>query len=349
MHAISLAALAAVLTAPLIAQDTGHAVYDVRFESTWSSSTQPNAFPAGAHYSPLIGAVHASGATFWEPGGISSQGMERMAELGSRTVLRNEVNAEISAGAALSVIEGPGIGTPATADLSIELTPEFPLVTLVTMIAPSPDWFIGVGGLSLLEDGLWKDEVTVPLLAWDAGTDSGQGFTSPNLNTTPKAPIALLQGGPLLSGVPLGTFTLTRRHSTAVYTGSGLNPAGSLLVSGDATIGSTITVTLDDPLGVMPLPSQTFLAVSSFLPSTYPIGRTLPGFGMSAIASDGELLVGSPLRRVFGPNFMGTAVTYDVVLPNQMALVGSKLYAQGVFVSPGKIGVTEAVEIGIGL
>jgi serine/threonine protein kinase len=39
-------------------------------------------------------------------------------------------------------------------------------VTLVSMVAPSPDWFVGVGGLPLLQDGQWVDELVVPLPAW---------------------------------------------------------------------------------------------------------------------------------------------------------------------------------------
>ena len=33
----------------------------------------------------------------------------------------------------------------------VAVTTDHPRVTLVTMIAPSPDWFVGVSGLSLLD------------------------------------------------------------------------------------------------------------------------------------------------------------------------------------------------------
>ena len=41
--------------------------YLVEFESTWSATTHPsgaNAFPAGAHWSPLIGGTHSAAADF---------------------------------------------------------------------------------------------------------------------------------------------------------------------------------------------------------------------------------------------------------------------------------------------
>jgi hypothetical protein len=75
------------------------------------------------------------------------------------------------------------------------------------MIAPSPDWFVGVSGLELFRDGLWRRQVTVELQAYDAGTDSGIDFVSPNEATQPARPIALLTGFPFQNGTPLGTFT----------------------------------------------------------------------------------------------------------------------------------------------
>ncbi len=47
-------------------------------------------------------------------------------------------------------ISGPSFwDVPGSTSLDFELTEDFPLVTLVAMIAPSPDWFIGVRNLDL--------------------------------------------------------------------------------------------------------------------------------------------------------------------------------------------------------
>lgn len=344
----SAAALLALVPFATPAQ-TGEAVYDVTFTSTWSNQTHPGAFPGGAHYSPLIGAVHGDGATLWEPGGTSTVGIERMAELGSTTMLRNEITAHINAGDALSTISGPGLGSPSETTLRVTLTPEHHRVTLVTMIAPSPDWFIGTSGLSMLEDGLWADEIVVPLYAWDAGTDSGPNFTSGNQNTNPKEPIELMTAGPFFGVTPLATMRFTRVRGTKVY-GSPMHPAGTIEVSGDPTPGSEVMVTLFDPMGTMPLPSQSLLAVSSALPQTFPVGRILPGFGLSGATANGELLIGSPLRRAVGPDLTGPGgAMHSIVIPADPALAGTVLYAQGAFVAPGKIGVTDAVQIAIGM
>jgi hypothetical protein len=81
------------------------------------------------------------------------------------------------------------------------------------MIAPSPDWFIGVNSLTLFENGSFVEEKTVILYAYDAGTDSGTTYTSPDLPTEPPEPIFLIEGYPFFYEgelVPLGTFTFTK-------------------------------------------------------------------------------------------------------------------------------------------
>ena len=50
------------------------ATYRVVFEATWSASTHPTNFPGGAHFSPLIGAVHNDNITFWARDGTATPG-----------------------------------------------------------------------------------------------------------------------------------------------------------------------------------------------------------------------------------------------------------------------------------
>ncbi len=65
--------------------------------------------------------------------------------------------------------------------LNFEINKDYPLVTLVSMVAPSPDWFVGVAGLDLRgTDGEFVQSLLVPLVVYDAGTDSGLRFTSSN-------------------------------------------------------------------------------------------------------------------------------------------------------------------------
>ena len=208
-------ALAAVSLASGPAQAQGAATYRVTFESTWSAATHPDAFPANAHFSPLVGTAHDATVAFWTPGAAASAGIEEMAERG-RTVLMVEEFAA-AMGAASPGTVGPDVPvSPGTAEMTLVVSPAHPLVTLVTMIAPSPDWFVGVHGLDLRAGAGWAERVVVPLVVYDAGTDSGTDYSSLNLDTQPREPIAVLAVGPFASGAPVGHFTFERLTPAAI-------------------------------------------------------------------------------------------------------------------------------------
>lgn len=201
------------LAAPLIAQAQSTATYRVTFESTWSADTHPDGFPPNPHFSGLIGGTHDATVTLWAEGDLASDGIESMAETGSKTLLRDEVEALIAAGRAAAVLSGGGIGlSPGTVSLDFEVTEAFPLVSLVSMLAPSPDWFVGVAGLNLRENGAWGSDLAIPLHVYDAGTDSGPTYTSPDEDTVPPEPIARIEAPPFLIDdevPPVGSFTFT--------------------------------------------------------------------------------------------------------------------------------------------
>ena len=187
--------------------------YKIDFDATWSKATHPNATPTNAHFSRLIGGVHSDAVNFWSPGALATQGIQNMAELGQVTALQSEVQTAINAGTASSVILGSGtFNSPGISSTMFQVTDADPLVTLVSMVAPSPDWFVGVHDLDLRSGTDWKQQVTVDLFTYDAGTDDGVNFTSPDLNAVPHHPITLL-GAPFAPTDPrLGTFTFTRLY-----------------------------------------------------------------------------------------------------------------------------------------
>jgi len=198
------------MTATLTKGNEERALYSVTFTSTWSESTHPG-LPIGAHFSPLIGATHNLSTTFWISRTLASLGIEQMAERGGTSLLRQEIS---NAGShVLETISGPGVGTsPATVTIpQVTVSREHPLLTLVTMIAPSPDWFVGVHDLSLLDEaGRWQDSLTVTLYPYDAGTDDGSEYTSSDAEATPHQPIATLRGQSPFSSEPIGSFHFQR-------------------------------------------------------------------------------------------------------------------------------------------
>ena len=122
-----------------------------------------------------------------------------------------EVDDAISAGGALEVISGGGIpNSPGSVSTTFMATLDHSRASIVSMIAPSPDWFIGVAGTELFVEGDWVDGLVVDLYPYDAGTDSGATYITPNLPTSPPEGIFQISGFPFLNGasvLPLGTFT----------------------------------------------------------------------------------------------------------------------------------------------
>ncbi|MFC1906078.1 spondin domain-containing protein [Chloroflexota bacterium] len=188
--------------------------YTVIFESTWSAATHPYEAPANPHFSGLIGATHNDSVDLWQEEELATLGIKNMAETGSKDPLNSEIDDAITDGDAYSKLSGGNIpSSPGSASLMFQIHEDYPLVSLVSMIAPSPDWFVGVSSLNLLENDQWVNSAVVELHAYDAGTDSGASFASADSVTTPPVNIHELQTPHfLIDGTlkPLGTFTFTR-------------------------------------------------------------------------------------------------------------------------------------------
>lgn len=189
------------------------ATYAVTFRAVWNASSHGNQppFPSGPHFSRVVGAAHAPEVSFWSSGGIATPGIENMAETGSVSSLCREIDAEADRGGSTTCVRGSesSFPSPGSARLSVEATEELPLMTLVSMIAPSPDWFVGVSGMPLMEDGCWKERIEVDLVGYDAGTDSGATFTARDADVTPHEPIGLIRELPAaVREVPFATLVL---------------------------------------------------------------------------------------------------------------------------------------------
>lgn len=190
--------------------------YQVVFQATWSQLTHPADWPANAHWSGIVGGTHNDQVHFWREGETASEGIRLMAERGQQATLLAEIAPAIRNQTAHLSLAGGGISTsPGSVALNFPqpMRRDFPLVTLVSMIAPSPDWFVGVDSLSLLADGEWVPKLTVDVYGYDAGTDSGASFASPDKVTVPRGVVQRFTGFPAVNKgvvVPFGTFTFTR-------------------------------------------------------------------------------------------------------------------------------------------
>ena len=182
------------------------------FQGEWTTRSTPGGVVGSAHFTTLIGAVHNREVTFWRSGGKATPGIEGVAELGSIGTFRSEINARGTDVA--SVIQQPvGFGGRGRATFEIEVTADHPLVTLVSMIGPSPDWFVGVSRLSLLDDGQWRSRRSVNLYPYDAGTEEGEEFSLSNPPTSPQGTITSIRGMGKFSDEPMATLSFERKDA----------------------------------------------------------------------------------------------------------------------------------------
>lgn len=166
------------------------AKYEVSFEGLWSRQTHPKDFPEGENtrFSDVIGASHTSEYRFWVYGGTASEGLREVAELGSTRTLESELKSQSQH--IRTIIKARGIAYPNVTGKTFavfRVDSRHHLISLVSMIMPSPDWIVGVSGLELcLTNCTWVETYVRNLYPWDAGTDSGVTYLSPDNKTEPK-------------------------------------------------------------------------------------------------------------------------------------------------------------------
>ena len=186
------------------------AVYEVTFTFNWNSQDFPTEYPSNAHFSKLIGWTHTPSSTFFLNNTMASEGIQGMSETGATSPLDNEISERIKNDEGLHLYIGNNLGS-GTGTINLEITVDEvnSSVTLATMIAPSPDWYVAIVNQNLLENDGFIDSVLVAATLFDAGTDSGETFTSGNIATEPKQPISIITESPLGDGTSINPIFAT--------------------------------------------------------------------------------------------------------------------------------------------
>lgn len=189
------------------------AVYRVTFDATWSAETHPTDFPGAAHFSSPVIVAHAEAGGFWSYGELASPGMEQMAETGATRLLSDEIATLTEAGLAGEIVLGSNFSTPGEAVLEVAVDDDHPYLSFVSMVAPSPDWFVGIEGVGLCGHRGWMEEVGASLFPLDAGTDDGTSFPADNAASEPRVAIARLSNDAAsrrYGRLAYGTLKITR-------------------------------------------------------------------------------------------------------------------------------------------
>ncbi|XP_014208177.1 spondin-1-like [Copidosoma floridanum] len=160
-------------------------------EGIWSNATHPKDFPRSVyltHFSDVLGASHVTNFSFWGRDHVASDGFRQLAEWSSADALEAELKTR--AKYLRSLIKAPGLWYPnvnsnTTADFRVDR--KHPLLSLASTMGPSPDWVVGVSKLNLCQrDCTWIRGMAIDLYPWDAGTDDGITYMSPNSETKPR-------------------------------------------------------------------------------------------------------------------------------------------------------------------
>ncbi|XP_078499680.1 spondin-2-like [Lissotriton helveticus] len=171
---------------------SGPANFSVSFSAEWSPSSFPKHYPTHrppAQWSSLFGCTHKSDFVLWANGSFVPPGVRVFVENGKPQLLIEEL--EVVEDKVWSWFQAAKIpsGEGNTTTI-ITMEPSHPFVSIIVRIVPSPDWFVGVSSLNLCENGKWRTRKLFDLFPWDAGTDSGFTFSSPNFETQPQEAVS---------------------------------------------------------------------------------------------------------------------------------------------------------------
>ena len=162
--------------------------YDIVLDAVWDEKNHTN-IPDGAHFSPFVAWTHKEGVKVFEVGDQASEGIRLMAETGGTEILKQELDELREKGMIGEYVIGELIFSPDTVRREIAVDQDFRYLSFVSMIAPSPDWFVAVKDINLFRNREWQQEENIPLVVYDAGTDSGETFTAANKKTEPQGVI----------------------------------------------------------------------------------------------------------------------------------------------------------------
>lgn len=191
----------------------GVVCYNITLQGDWSEQKQGIEVPGNGHFTVLVGTAHDSSYEMWAQGELASAGVERVAEVGKTPTLESEIAEQVDAGHAGDLACGENIGPTESMTTSVKATEQHPLLSVLSMLAPSPDWFIGVHDVALHDETTgWIEDVTVDLYLHDAGTeDDTKPFSLDNDEASPHVPIAANHEGIFGAGAPpLGTLRIQR-------------------------------------------------------------------------------------------------------------------------------------------
>jgi len=198
----------------------GSAMYKVTFSNFLSGTGRfRNIVPKGGLvFSPMTGVTHSPRVSLFRRGRPVSKAVEQVCENGRNTRLLRRARALRFIRRVTSVAYTTGPVRPGKVGyIKVRATCRNRYLSVITMIAPSPDWVVQINNMPLWRGGKFIRAARGRLVAYDCGTDSGREFTDPsNLSldvpTRPRGVFRRLSQDPTdrFMGRPVGYYKVTR-------------------------------------------------------------------------------------------------------------------------------------------
>lgn len=148
--------------------------------------------------SPPVVWIQKPGFTAFKLGGMSTPGVQDVAETGNSTTFVKELTMRAGKGFVKQVETGKApVMAGKGAEFYLKADCNAHVFGVDTMIFPSPDWFVGRTGVSLLRKGRFVRKRVLLLRPYDAGTDSGMTFSAEDKATNPHMAIKMLDESPV--------------------------------------------------------------------------------------------------------------------------------------------------------
>lgn len=192
----------------------GEAKYKVTFTNLWNEKDHVK-FPGNAHFSPVVSVSHDESFKLFQVGEKSSLALEEVAESGATTLITDVLSQAKKAGKALESSQTAAF-FPKNVNEAIEfeviVSKKFPLLSFVSMIAPSPDWIVGQNSINLIQNNKFIENLEFDLYAMDAGTEKGDSAGNFGINNADQNPKKVISELRSIAGfkVPFAKVVITK-------------------------------------------------------------------------------------------------------------------------------------------
>ena len=156
----------------------------------------------------MVVSAHSGVGDFLASGAPVTTGVEDVAETGATATFASELQPKVDDGTLVFEI-GSVFDSPGSDSIEITATQTQSLLSMISMLAPSPDWVVCVRDFELFANGAWLESAQVEVVPYDAGTDSGATFTAADSDTQPKEGFSLPRDTQFSEAAASGLGTLS--------------------------------------------------------------------------------------------------------------------------------------------